>query len=151
MSMSPAARMRLQRHHSNPTNGLPVQQQQQQMAAISAFVQAQTVPGMRVPTNKQHLEQLQQLHSNAAHFPVTSYPAFQMASLLTSQHHHHHHHKSMTSPEPNLKLMGFEFSQKELDMVLYGYARGSEKENQPGLGLALSGLRIGELSYGMYS
>ena len=37
-------------------------------------------------------------------------------------------------------------------MVLYGYAKG--KENDPSLGLALSGLRIGELSYGkqiMYS
>ena len=33
-------------------------------------------------------------------------------------------------------------------MVLYGYVKAAEKDVQPKIGVALSGLRIGELSYG---
>lgn len=51
---------------------------------------------------------------------------------------------------PPLGYPTFVFSQEDLDMVLYGYARG--KPGSPGAtqGHALSGLRIGELSYGEY-
>ena len=50
---------------------------------------------------------------------------------------------------PPLGFPTFVFTQEDLDMVLYGYARG--KPGSPGAsqGHALSGLRIGELSYGM--
>ena len=41
---------------------------------------------------------------------------------------------------------GLMFSQEDVDMVLYGYARNRVNEHLPGH--ALSGLRIGELSYG---
>lgn len=70
------------------------------------------------------------------------YP-LQSSKLLhrgTSPHSH---------PEAGFQFVGFEFSREDLDMVLYGYAKG--KENHPSLGLALSGLRIGELSYGKWS
>ena len=40
----------------------------------------------------------------------------------------------------------FMFTQEDLDMVLYGYARNKVNEQLPGH--ALSGLRTGELSYG---
>ena len=60
----------------------------------------------------------------------------------------------MTSPllgrhDPSsLKMIGLDFSRDELDMVLYGYVKAAEKDVQPKIGVALSGLRIGELSYG---
>ena len=59
----------------------------------------------------------------------------------------------MTSPllgphEANFRMIGLDFSRDELDMVLYGYAKASERDAKPKLGVALSGLRIGELSYG---
>ena len=43
----------------------------------------------------------------------------------------------------------FMFSQEDLDMILYGYAKNKVNEQLPGR--ALSGLRIGELSYGQYT
>ena len=44
------------------------------------------------------------------------------------------------------------FTMEEMDMVLYGYAKAKqETPSGGGTGHALSGLRIGELSYGEYS
>ena len=43
-------------------------------------------------------------------------------------------------------LTGLVFSQEDLDMVLYGYARNKTSEQLPGH--ALSGLRLGDLSHG---
>ena len=62
-------------------------------------------------------------------------------------------HPGMMDPRAMGPPMGFPtfvFTQEDLDMVLYGYARG--KPGSPGAsqGHALSGLRIGELSYGEY-
>ena len=48
-----------------------------------------------------------------------------------------------TFPSP-----GISFTQENIDMVLYGYARVRGNRHIPGH--ALSGLRIGELSYGKY-
>ena len=48
-----------------------------------------------------------------------------------------------TFPSP-----GISFTQENIDMVLYGYARIRGNRQIPGH--ALSGLRIGELSYGEY-
>ena len=50
-------------------------------------------------------------------------------------------------PSPTFPV-GLVFTQEELDMVLYGYARNKNGHQLPGH--ALSGLRIGQLSYGGY-
>ena len=47
----------------------------------------------------------------------------------------------MGCPFPN-----FMFTHEDLDMILYGYTKGQNPKN--GQGHALSGLRVGELSYG---
>ena len=49
-------------------------------------------------------------------------------------------------PGPPGPFPGFVFTQEDLDMVLYGYAKNKVTDQFPGH--ALSGLRIGELSYG---
>lgn len=70
-------------------------------------------------------------------------------TIANGQHTYHNHlQHSGTSLQDTagFHLLGFDFTGEDLDMVLYGYAKG--KENDPSLGLALSGLRIGELSYG---
>nr|CEP16118.1 PRDM14 [Platynereis dumerilii] len=48
----------------------------------------------------------------------------------------------MGCPFPN-----FMFTHEDLDMILYGYTKGQNPKN--GQGHALSGLRVGELSYGI--
>ena len=53
----------------------------------------------------------------------------------------------MMFPSPFMApFPGLMFTQEDLDMVLYGYARNKVNEQLPGH--ALSGLRTGELSYG---
>lgn len=49
-------------------------------------------------------------------------------------------------PPPPGVLGGLVFSQEDLDMVLYGYARSKTNDQLPGH--ALSGLRLGDLSHG---
>lgn len=52
---------------------------------------------------------------------------------------------------PPLPFLGFTFSQDELDMVLYGYAKNSGSTGQLQIpGHALSGLKIGDLSHGKF-
>ena len=48
----------------------------------------------------------------------------------------------------NRGMATFMFAQDDLDMVLYGYARNKTAGEGQMPGHALSGLRIGELSYG---
>lgn len=47
---------------------------------------------------------------------------------------------------PPLPFTGFMFTQEDVDMILYGYARNKVNEQLPGH--ALSGLRVSELSHG---
>ncbi|XP_064637436.1 PR domain zinc finger protein 14-like isoform X2 [Lineus longissimus] len=58
------------------------------------------------------------------------------------------HTKPMQEPPFAMQpFVGFMFSQDDLDMVLYGYAKNKVGEQLPGH--ALSGLRISELSHGI--
>ncbi|KAK2151076.1 hypothetical protein LSH36_376g01019 [Paralvinella palmiformis] len=63
---------------------------------------------------------------------------------------------NMTAAIPRLHMAGFcqksspsnvLFTQENLDMVLYGYAKANNRDHIPGY--ALSGLRLGELSHGL--
>ena len=108
------------------------------------------------------------------HAPIPAImPSPSMAMMMhhaSRMHHHQHpphhphvHHASMASmpfPEnmgamPRLNMAAFcqknpqsnmLFTQENLDMVLYGYAKANSRDHIPGY--ALSGLRLGELSHG---
>ena len=55
--------------------------------------------------------------------------------------------RGQMTPGTVTSAQGVVFSQEEVDMALYGYARSREKQ---GPGHALSGLRVGQLSHGKF-
>lgn len=48
----------------------------------------------------------------------------------------------------SVPLQTFQFSQEQLDMILYGYTKNSDTKTPNTAGHAISGLRIGNLSHG---
>ena len=69
-----------------------------------------------------------------------------MASHQQQQQQQQQQHR-MTSDKA-LSLMRLDFSRQDLDLVLYGSVKPAEQKSDVTRGVALSGLRVGELSYG---
>ena len=58
---------------------------------------------------------------------------------------------SSLTPDKALSVMRLDFRREDLDLVLYGSVKPAEQKTGATGGVALSGLRIGELSYGKNS
>ncbi|KAL5013530.1 hypothetical protein ScPMuIL_007800 [Solemya velum] len=91
------------------------------------------------------------LFSQANHVLATPIP---LLATQTSQQFSNRHLQlpSETGPcsfQHNVPVQTFQFSQEQLDMVLYGYTKNSDTKTPNTAGHAISGLRIETLSHGI--
>ena len=94
-----------------------------------------------LPPNSHHHQQQQQQMSHHHHHSVDLRSAAAAAAAAMA-----FHHAAASGGTPF--GVGFMFTQDDLDMALYGYAKNRGEDQV--VGHSLSGLRIGELSYGIY-
>ena len=102
------------------------------------------------PTKNAQLDALASAAAAVGHLPppLAHFNPLAFEKLLASQQQHQQRMASSLTPDKALSVMRLDFRREDLDLVLYGSVKPAEQKTGATGGVALSGLRIGELSYG---